>query len=88
MLSTTVEDLCHQCGHANGPHVIAGGLTAPEYTHGVEVPVAGWRTCPEDGCECWGTWSISHPSLPNELVVLIEQYLAGLRTGRQFFLDR
>lgn len=86
MLTTAVEDLCKQCGHTNGPHIIAGDFTVPEHTHGVEIPVAGWRTCPEEGCECWGTWSISHPSLPNELVAMIEQYLDGLRTGRQAFL--
>jgi hypothetical protein len=83
-----VEDLCGQCNHANGPHLINGGLTSPEHTHGVAVPVAGWRTCPEEGCECWGTWAIAHPDLPAELVATIEQYLDGLRTGRRLFLER
>ena len=75
-------DPCDQCSHANGPHLIAGNFTAPQYLHGVEVPVAGWRTCPEDGCHCWSTWSISHPDLPADLVALIEDHLDHLRDER------
>lgn len=77
---------CEQCGHPQEPHELAGDFTAPEYLDGAEVPVAGWMTCPENGCGCWSTWSISHPDLPAELVTLIEQYLDFLRDERSFYL--
>lgn len=79
-------ETCDLCGHPMNPHVIAGSFTAPEYLNGVDVPVAGWMTCPEDGCECWSTWSIKHPDLPPELLALIALYLDHLREERAFEL--
>jgi hypothetical protein len=44
------RDLC-ECGHPNGPHLIAG-YNDPE----LGFPVGGWRECPE--CDCRSTWAI------------------------------
>lgn len=78
------DSSCAQCGHPDGPHELRSNFFLP--VAGREIPVAGWRVCPEDGCECWATWSISHPDLPADVVVQIEACLQFLREDRAFEL--
>ncbi len=55
-----MQDTCGQCGHANGPHILAATIFCTlEYPEGAkEIPAGGHRYCPVPGCECRGTWSI------------------------------
>jgi hypothetical protein len=71
------DEACDQCGHASGPHLLMGYHTAPEFTKGVEIPIAGWRICPE--CPCWATWSIAHGEMPPGMLAVIDLALAEVR---------
>lgn len=46
-----MSDTCEQCGHGMDPHVLIA-------TTGHPVPHGGIMFCPEQGCECYSTWSI------------------------------
>jgi hypothetical protein len=70
---------CSRCGHPFDPHELRSTRTAPEF--GIDAPVAGWIVCPEEGCDCWSTWAISHEDLPPGLVALIEQELTRVRAA-------
>ncbi len=56
-------DLCAQCGHASGSHCFVATSNKP----GASMPdplLGGIRLCPEPQCQCFATWSPSHPDLP------------------------
>jgi|GEM_PF-1789575 len=46
--------VCIRCGHAFNPHRLLGGLGEKSY------PEEGWMRCPEEGCYCFGTWSVGY----------------------------
>lgn len=52
------DELCYQCGHPAGPHLLCGY----EDDH-LGVPIGGWRECPVKFCMCYATWSISEELL-------------------------
>lgn len=67
-MSTVVEtsdvpepcQLCAHCGHPEDDHLMHAELP---------YPTDGWITCPVEGCECYGTWSVD-----NESRAAMEQY--------------
>lgn len=78
---------CERCGHDFDPHRLCGTLILPQYTNGVEVPVAGWIECQEDDCLCWSTWAIEHPDLEPALIAIIDQYLKQLQREHEAEAD-
>lgn len=50
-------DLCENCGHDWGDHDLHE--TETNVIGGIEVPVAGWVTCPAPECPCLRTWSLT-----------------------------
>lgn len=63
-LTMSEGELCPRCPHPFDPHRLCGNFKAPDLVD--DIPVAGWMDCPEPGCDCWSTWSFSHPDMSTE----------------------
>jgi hypothetical protein len=44
---------CTQCGHPEDAHL---------FNAATQYPSEGWVTCPVQGCDCYGTWSLDAKS--------------------------
>ena len=58
---------CDICGHLDVLH---------ERKTPFDPPVCGWMTCPEEGCECWKTWSIDQRCTAEEVEEMIAKWEA------------
>ncbi|OJJ18222.1 hypothetical protein BKI52_25710 [marine bacterium AO1-C] len=47
--------VCNSCGHDFNKHQLLG-----EIREGMDVPTEGWIICPEEGCNCFMTWSANY----------------------------
>lgn len=65
--------LCARCPHPFNDHELRSAM---------DPPIAGWMVCPVEGCDCWSTWSASHPDMPAAMQAQIDQELACIRALR------
>jgi len=49
--------VCGSCGHDFDEHQLLYNLTEDKST-----PTEGWMMCPEENCNCFGTWSANYNS--------------------------
>ena len=51
------SQLCQQCGHVEGDHIM--------HPAQMPFPTDGWVTCPVPACDCYGTWTVDEESRPH-----------------------
>ena len=64
--------VCDSCGHPDGAHL---------FNAATEYPSEGWVTCPEQGCDCYSTWSLDEVSKP-QMDKIREEYYQRLNKGK------